>query len=161
MGIKKDVVFICWDLLKIVAKNAMYLFRISFNTMIKKDHVLICGKSRLGSPLSWDHKRPCTYFGLRLMQYEKIKNKDRGQRLFYFLCSLSFILYISHVSLKIKSKYLFLLIFLIKLLFNNFILLINLYLIKTQNNTYNIIIKSIDINITINNVIAIFIKSIK
>lgn len=64
----------------------------------------ICGKSRLGSPLirgskTWgtyfwesplsrDRKGCGTYFGPRLMQYEKVKNKDKGQR---FLFSLSLI----------------------------------------------------------------------
>ena len=55
----------------------------------------ICGKSRLGSPLSRDRKRwgtyfgsplirgsksPGTYFGVRLMQKKKEKNRNRGQR---------------------------------------------------------------------------------
>ena len=36
-----------------------------------------------GSPLSRDRKGCGTYFGLRLMQYEKMKNKNKGQRFFF------------------------------------------------------------------------------
>ena len=58
----------------------------------------ICGKSRLGSPLirgsigcgtyfwesplSQDLKGCGTYYGPRLMQYEKVKNRNKGQRFF-------------------------------------------------------------------------------
>lgn len=73
-------------------------------------------------PLRYGLKSPGTYFGPRLMQYEKVKNRNKGQRFF----SLS-------------------------------LLLVNLYPIKTQNNIFNIIIKCSNINITINNDIAIFI----